>query len=97
MNEIRNGETSIDAVVEAYIKTNGLDIGPLATESDMIRTLLVSGMAAGIAILSNRIAKTAVQQEASQQLQNVSDNIATLSTETLIKLEQLSTPIVGTA
>ena len=89
--------TSIDDVVEGYIKANGLDIGPLDDQSDMIRTLLISGMAAGVAILSNRIAQTAPQQEASAQLQNVSDNIAKIATETLLKLEQLSAPIVGTA
>lgn len=96
MDLIPENCTSIDDFIEGYIKANGLDVPPLEQQADMIRTLLLSGLLGGIAILSNRIAATAQRKEASEQIQNVSEQLAKISTEGMIKLEQQSGP-TGTA
>jgi hypothetical protein len=97
MDFIPENCTDIDEFLEGYIKANGLDHEPLWQQRDMIKTLLMSGLLAGVAILSNRIANTGQQRDASEQIMNIGEQLAKLSTEGLIKLEKLTNEQVGTA
>lgn len=91
------GCTSIDELLEAYIKMNGLDLGPLKDEGDMIKLIFVSGASGAIAILANRIAEGHRQCESGSEMKNISDCLAKITTELLIKVEQYSGGPVGTA
>ena len=94
---IEMGCTSIDKLLEAYIKMNGLDLGPLKDQGDMIKLIFVSGASGAIAVLANRIAEGHRHCESGAELKNVSDCIAKITTELLIKVEQFSGGHVGTA